>query len=102
MTCNEYRIFSYFYSRHLPALLIASSLKHVSPTGNVFHLDTIVSTYKTAHVNYNLLLPNDPRIDVDDIEVLVHPQLMRIITHQHSPMLRWIRIFVDLVCNHLA
>jgi hypothetical protein len=53
-------------------------------------------------VKWNLLLPNDSRIRVDDIEILVHPQLMRVITHQHSPMLRRIGIFVDLVCDQLT
>jgi hypothetical protein len=47
----------------------------------------------------NSLFPFDSRIRVDDIKVLVHPQLMRILTHQHRPMLRRIRIFVDLICD---
>lgn len=51
----------------------------------------------STHTHDNSLSWLDPRIRVNDVEVLVHPQLMRVIAHQHRPVLRRIRVFVDLV-----
>jgi hypothetical protein len=41
-------------------------------------------------------------IDIDDIEILVHPELVSIVANKNSPVLSGIRISVDLLGDHLA
>jgi hypothetical protein len=59
----------------------------------------ILAPFTPSLLSGNSLFSFNPCIRVDDIKVLIHPQLMRIFTHQHRPMLRRIRIFLDLVCD---
>lgn len=44
----------------------------------------------------------DVLVGVDDVEVLVHPQLVRVVADQHGPVLRRVRVRPDLLRDHLA
>lgn len=44
----------------------------------------------------------DLLIDIDDIEILVHPEFVHVIADKHGPMLGWIRITVNLLGDHFT
>jgi len=46
------------------------------------------------------LLPLALLIDIDDIQLLIHPQLMHKISDQHGPVLRRVRILADFLGDH--
>jgi hypothetical protein len=43
----------------------------------------------------------DLLVDINHIERLVHPQLMNVLPNENSPVLCWVWIFADILCDHL-
>ena len=64
--------------------------------------ERLIRKPRLSHFESPPFRPVKMLIDVDNIQLLVHPQLMHIVPHQHSPMLRRIRIFAYLLRDHLA
>jgi len=45
------------------------------------------------------LISLDPRIGIDDVEILVHPQLVCKVAHEDSPVLRRVGVLVRLLSD---
>ena len=41
-------------------------------------------------------------VNINNIQLLIHPQLMHVIAYKHSPVLRRIRILADFFGDHFA
>lgn len=48
------------------------------------------------------VIPDELLVDVDDVQMLIHPQFMHITAHQHGPVLGWVRALMDLLGDHLT
>lgn len=64
--------------------------------------NSLIIKPRLAHRKGMPVRPVDLLIRVDHIQVLIHPQLVTILAHEHGPMLRRVRVPVDLFRDHLA
>ena len=64
--------------------------------------ERLIGKSRLPHDECVPFLPHYLLIDVDNIQMLVHPQLMAVVANEHSPMLRRIWVFANLLGDQLS